>query len=84
MIYYYQKRDGVVLSTIGIDPFLSNNDEVRRVFRKEGDVLKCVHDNDSHPWGYLLDASESMEIMLKASEPTSTDHLTLGWDSDDI
>jgi len=84
LIYYYQKRDGSILSTIDIDPFLSNSDDIRRVFRKEGDVLKCIHDNDAYPWGYLLDASESTEIVLKASDPSFTEHLHIKGDLDDI
>lgn len=68
--YYYERRDGSITCTIGIDPFISNDDDTRRVFRMDGDRLKCVHDNDIMPWGYHLDPEESMMIVMQAGEPT--------------
>lgn len=84
MIYYYQKRDGTILSTDGIDPFLSNSDDVKRVFRKDGARLKCVQDNDTQPWGYHLEPAESVEFILKASEPGPIKHLLMDDDLDDL
>ena len=74
-VFYYELVDGTVLSTNGIDPFMSNSDTVNRVFRMDGPVLKCVHDNQRMPWGYHLSVEETMQIVLKASDPTDTDHL---------
>lgn len=68
--YYYESRDGLIISTVGLDPFLSNDDErIARVFRKDGNRLKCIHDNDRMPWGYHLSIEESMDVLLRSSEP---------------
>lgn len=74
-IYYYEQRDGTVKTTTGLDTFLSVNSLTKRVFKPEADRLKCIHDNDRHPWGYYLDKEESMLIILKSSEPTESESI---------
>lgn len=75
-IFYYELVDGTICSTNGLDPFMANNDStVNRVFRMDGPVLKCIHDNLRMPWGYHLSVEETMQIVLKSSDPTDTDHL---------
>ena len=73
--YYYEQRDGTVLCTTGLDPFLCNDSGVRRAFRMDGDRLKCIHDNDSQPWGYHLGREEGMLIILRAEEPVDSKSL---------
>lgn len=70
--YYYELRDGSVSSTLGLDPYLSNGSDTRRVFRHDGPVLKCIHDNDVQPWGYHISIEQSTEIILKAGVPRDT------------
>lgn len=80
-IYYYERRDGSVLATYGIDSFLSVNPLTKRVFRLDSEKLKCVHDNDTQPWGYYLDKDESFLILLKAPEPVGSTSIL---DTDDF
>lgn len=79
-IYYYERRDGSVLTTYGMDSFLSVNHETKRVFRMDSGKLKCVHDNDNKLWGYHLDNDDSFLIFLKAPEPVGATNIL---DTDD-
>ena len=66
-IYYYEIRDGSILSTVDLDVYKAVNKNTKRIFRMNGQVLKCIQDNDNMPWGYDLSVEESMIIILSAA-----------------